>query len=220
MKIFSNVMINVLVIFGNHNSYSIELPSSIKLGQLATIFPVLLKIQPEDLLYIMICGHVIGHNVSYGFDKTLSDCPILNDKCVAHLIFKDPKVTYPDIELITSARNQAWLKRQSQTQTQTQTLSNNPFGQILESLAMNLDLSVLQDVAVTIAPEDVDRHLHPLSEDPSTVCGICQDVITVENGVKLTCNHPYHRSCIRNWLVSSSVTCPTCNFDVRNESTH
>jgi phage-related minor tail protein len=56
-----------------------------------------------------------------------------------------------------------------------------------------------------------------LEEDSENNCAICQDTMRQGELVrKITvCSHQFHRSCIDNWLLNSSVLCPTCRHDIR-----
>jgi hypothetical protein len=56
-----------------------------------------------------------------------------------------------------------------------------------------------------------------LEEDSENNCAICQDTMRQGELVrKITvCSHEFHRSCIDNWLLNSSVLCPTCRHDIR-----
>jgi len=56
-----------------------------------------------------------------------------------------------------------------------------------------------------------------LAEDLEDNCAICQDRMRQGELVrKLTaCSHEFHRACIDNWLLRSSVMCPTCRHDIR-----
>lgn len=56
-----------------------------------------------------------------------------------------------------------------------------------------------------------------LEEDSENNCAICQDSMRQGELVrKITvCSHEFHRSCIDNWLLNSSVLCPTCRHDIR-----
>jgi hypothetical protein len=56
-----------------------------------------------------------------------------------------------------------------------------------------------------------------LEEDFENNCAICQDSMRQGELVrKITvCSHQFHRSCIDNWLLNSSVLCPTCRHDIR-----
>ena len=56
-----------------------------------------------------------------------------------------------------------------------------------------------------------------LEEDSENNCAICQDSMSQGELVrKITvCSHEFHRSCIDNWLLNSSVLCPTCRHDIR-----
>ena len=56
-----------------------------------------------------------------------------------------------------------------------------------------------------------------LQEDSENNCAICQDTMRQGELVrKITvCSHQFHRSCIDNWLLNSSVLCPTCRHDIR-----
>jgi len=56
-----------------------------------------------------------------------------------------------------------------------------------------------------------------LAQDLEDNCAICQDRMRQGELVrKLTaCSHEFHRACIDNWLLRSSVICPTCRHDIR-----
>jgi len=56
-----------------------------------------------------------------------------------------------------------------------------------------------------------------LQEDSEDICAVCQDTMRQGELVrKITvCSHQFHRSCIDNWLLNSSVLCPTCRHDIR-----
>jgi len=56
-----------------------------------------------------------------------------------------------------------------------------------------------------------------LLQDLEDNCAICQDRMRQGELVrKLTaCSHEFHRACIDNWLLRSSVICPTCRHDIR-----
>jgi hypothetical protein len=59
-----------------------------------------------------------------------------------------------------------------------------------------------------------------LAEDSEDICAICQDTMRQGELVrKITvCSHQFHRSCIDNWLLNSSVLCPTCRHDIRESA--
>ena len=56
-----------------------------------------------------------------------------------------------------------------------------------------------------------------LEEDSENNCAICQDTMRQGELVRKirVCSHEFHRSCIDNWLLNSSVLCPTCRHDIR-----
>lgn len=59
--------------------------------------------------------------------------------------------------------------------------------------------------------------VHLAASDPPQICAICQDSITT-HGVQLrNCQHNFHRSCILTWF-STSVRCPVCRNDIREEA--
>jgi hypothetical protein len=59
-----------------------------------------------------------------------------------------------------------------------------------------------------------------LQEDSEDICAVCQDTMRQGELVrKITvCSHQFHRSCIDNWLLNSSVLCPTCRHDIRESA--
>jgi len=84
--------------------------------------------------------------------------------------------------------------------------------------ATNLS-SLFQDIAVHASQTIIDgaSTVITLEEDIEENCSVCQDRLRQGEIVrKLTaCNHTFHRSCVDNWLLQSSVRCPTCRHDIR-----
>ena len=72
-------MITIVVHYGNHNKYSIELPPDTKLGYLSWYLTKLIDQEPSNILYLVMGGCVIGNN-SLSFSKTLAECNIINNK--------------------------------------------------------------------------------------------------------------------------------------------
>ncbi|CAF0795287.1 unnamed protein product [Brachionus calyciflorus] len=58
-----------------------------------------------------------------------------------------------------------------------------------------------------------------LSQYPDTICIICREEMTAQNGdnsqqiKKLPCDHIFHKSCLRSWF-QRQQTCPTCRTSI------
>lgn len=228
-------MIKLTVHYGNHNKFNIDLPPSFKLGHLVTVLPVLINKSIRDILYIIIGDSLVGSD-DCKFSKSLGECNIIDNKCTAHMILKNPDENYPDNCLYLSSKNQAWIsKADIQTPiTINSSLSMNPttieetnagfsngLRNFFEAIGGfgNVDFTTLQDVAVVIPEEDYDDYvLTPLNSLTDDVCSICQTQITdITDGAQLECGHCFHKECIKEWLTTRSVKCPTCNYDVRGQ---
>lgn len=51
-------------------------------------------------------------------------------------------------------------------------------------------------------------------------CPICLEQFLLNNEIiKLSCQHVYHKQCIRQWIANKCITkCPLCNHDVYSET--
>ena len=47
-------------------------------------------------------------------------------------------------------------------------------------------------------------------------CAICWDLVTSQEAKSLPCNHHFHTTCLRKWLLVS-MNCPTCRLSLVNE---
>jgi len=211
-------MITVTVYYGNHNYFHIDLPPSLKVGLLVTILPVVINKHIDDVLYIILCGQIVGKG--YAFDTPLSDCNILESKCTAFMILKPPPSSFgcSALDQLTAERNRSWLSRNKQS-TSTSSASNTLTGSRMMDLlgaVRDLNFNILEDVAVTVPEAEYAQYVTPLSHDPADVCTICHDNIVAADGVQLACAHAFHNTCIHTWLTVRSVKCPTCNYDVRD----
>lgn len=198
-------MINVTVYFGNKNRFTIELPETLQLGKLIGILPIVINKTIHDVLYIIICGHIVGIE-PYNFNRMLGDCDLIGDKCSAHIILKVSNVEYPGLELSTSYRNIMWYNRPT----------NSSIQQPIQTIQSFLEGIGMVDVPVVLTESQYNDLVHLIDDrvDDNSVCTICQSQIESE-GAQLTCGHQFHNECIYNWLTTSSVRCPTCNHDVR-----
>jgi DNA-directed RNA polymerase subunit RPC12/RpoP len=230
-------MITLTVYYGNHNKFNIDLPATFKLGLLVTVLPVLINKAIRDILYIIIGDSLVGSETS-PFSKSLGECNIIDNKCTAHMILKDSDEKYPDNCLYLSSRNQVWVSKDSVPApiTINSSLSmnqpiiegdeattgfSNGLRNFFEAIGgfNNVDFTTLQDVAVVIPEDEYDDYVvTPLDSIPDYVCSICQTQITnINDGAQLECGHCFHKNCIKEWLTTRSVKCPSCNYDVRGE---
>jgi hypothetical protein len=203
-------MISVTVHYGNHNKYVIGLPNNTQLGNLSTLLTSLIDRRPEDVLYIVMCGHLVGSE-KMNYSSTLADCDIVGDRCVASIVFRDPSITYPESDLCLNSRNMMWIRQR--TPSTTSAAGTNDFASALLN-AMGLTTQ-MTDVPVVISESEYHRYITQVDEPPTDPCSICTDMIG-ETGVSLGCGHCFHDECIREVLTTSSVKCPNCNYDVRN----
>lgn len=205
-------MITVVVHYGNHNKYSIDLPEDTLLGYLPCFLGKLINRAPADILYLVMGSCIIG-NDPYTFNKTLADCNIV-DKCVISMVLKDPSIDYPDADRYLCVRNLHWLQRhQTARPTQpTQSIEQ----QLAALLRETIGIEILDDVAVTIPVGEYEQYITVLDTPPEdTICAICSDNVG-DDAVSLACGHVFDNNCIREWLTTRSVKCPSCNHDVRD----
>ena len=80
-----------------------------------------------------------------------------------------------------------------------------------------------QDVVVHATQAQIDAGSSIQTADGSYAsaensCAICQDRIVEGDIVRHlnVCRHDFHRACIDNWFLNSSVRCPTCRHDIRD----
>lgn len=208
-------MITVVVHYGNHNKYSLELPNDTKLGFLASCLTTLIKQEPDNVLYMLMGGKIVGAG-ELSFNKQLSECDIVNGHCVVSLVFRDPTIKYPDSDLYISTRNLRWLQSNSNSISNSNGNSNRLQGNmsaLLQTLGVDL-ASTLVDVPVTIPTSEYEQYIMQMDTNPEDPCSICSQIIT-EEAVALSCGHEFHDHCIREWLTMNSVQCPNCNHDVR-----
>lgn len=105
-------------------------------------------------------------------------------------------------------------------------LMTNLFSMLLEGVDFTdlQNLTDLQDVKVTLKQEQFDKLFTNVINDTNKEeymnkeCNICMDEYKLnDNIVKLSCNHIFHKDCIKNWLCNERVTCPICRKDIRDE---
>lgn len=202
-------MIEVTVHYGNHNKYQIELPTTTKVGLLSWYLTKIIDLNANDVLYLIMGGHVIG-SPDLPFSKTLADCNIINDQCVVSMVLRDASIKYPDADLYTSTRNSKWIQKNVNISASSNVLNMTTFFQ-----SIGFDPNSLSDVQVSLTETEYEQHITQLSGPVEDPCSICHNAI--DEGVSLSCGHPFHDNCIREWLTSRSVRCPSCNHDVRNE---
>lgn len=203
-------MISASVLYGNSNWFTIDLPETLKLGHLIGIYPAVINKRPADILYITICGHIVGQH-PYTFDRCLGDCDIVDKRVMSHIILRSTAedIRYPEIELMINSRNMSWYR-------------NNPFEtEVSETGATGIDtflraLGNFSDVPIVITDDQYTWVITQMAGEDESLCSICQSANDSDTSVTLSCGHSYHNSCIHTWLTTSSVRCPTCNYDVRD----
>jgi hypothetical protein len=78
----------------------------------------------------------------------------------------------------------------------------------------------LEDVKVTLSEKDFEKFPSWTVDNTSNIgykdCSICIEEFKQEDVVtKLPCKHIFHTTCIKHWLCSEKVTCPSCRKDTR-----
>jgi hypothetical protein len=233
-------MINTCVIY-NYNSYfRMSLSPETRFKTLFRTLPGILKREPEDLLYLLCEGKIIGNNPG-DLEKSLSMYGLTEHRCTIHLIFKIPanayRYTHNDLLASHNALNfpsgnggasaaHAPSQRQAPSQSQLQLQAAGTLFDWLASVGMiDIDIDVnninniYEDVVVKLdlslldSVTSVSTSLHS-SDAP---CVICHDAMTDDDNNLFinVCQHTFHRDCIVNWLTQHSVLCPTCNQDAR-----
>jgi hypothetical protein len=205
-------MITVTAHYGNHNRYDMEVPSDTELGYLPVYLTEIIKKESKSVLYLVMGGHVIGGG-ELPFAKTLSECNIICNRCVVSIIFRDPKIKYPEADLYINSRHAVWLEQQKRAHTQAQAhASTDPFSTLLQAIGTELI-----DVIVTLTDDEYEQVITRPEASPDDVCSICSRDIESSDCVKLVCGHEFHDGCAREWLTTSSIRCPHCNHDVRTQ---
>ena len=234
-SIMDNRMISVTVHYGNYNRFTINCPPSIKLGSLPAVFSRIINKSVNDVLYLIMGGIIIG-NKPYDLNTCLKDCRILNT-CVISMVMRDPSVTYSDMDLYINSWYCLWAQQHipegpvaSQPESNPSIPGQAALASLMQVIGLGLGLELgipmtnpnapsnppsnpWADVAVTIPVDEYEQHItqaEPLAE----ACAICSHVLD-EDVVSLACNHCFHNSCIHTWLTGNAVTCPVCNYDVR-----
>lgn len=213
-------LINITVMFCDTNKYTVQVPHATKLGMLSSILPIVVGRTKEEVLYLIMNGQMLGY-APYQFDKTLADCQIVNNECMVHLIFKDPKIKYNDYVLSASERNQLWRQKQSSPRHEDAVGRGGRGGgmmDLLQSLGQAISMD-MGDVVVTIPDNDYNLYVTTNTDDVTDQsCAICQEEMNNDQQTsRLSCGHCFHEECLHDWLTTSSTKCPTCNYDVRND---
>jgi hypothetical protein len=219
-------MIDATVFFGNNNKYKISLYPTLKLGRLVEVLSKPLGLVPEDILYIIGNGQMVGYTDRMSFERTVSSLPVVDGQCHFHLVFT-PKEYGPEFDRLIQARNLAWLRAcppppAARTQPRTPLPATAPGNSLINSL-MNLyteyeQMVELEGVAVTIPVGELNNYITEAvdtgDDEPECFCGTQLNrsdmVMFIDK-----CGHRFHYDCIKRWLTEQSVLCPICQEDVR-----
>jgi hypothetical protein len=200
--------IKATIIF-NYNSYFTRLiPSTATVRTLYKTLPFYVNRKPEDILYVIIQGKLLGADYN-DLELTLNKLGLINNECNIHLIFKVNSFTYSYNELLPSFNALgATVQSQSQTQTQNQT------GQNQMPVTIDQFLERLQPENITLTEEQISVVTRDSIGTGEENCSVCQDGMLLDL-LELPCGHKFHRQCIRNWLLNFSILCPMCSADSR-----
>ena len=113
----------------------------------------------------------------------------------------------------TSATRRA-KSRFSQTSTiRAKEVTPSPVRKVKNTLAKSR-------IARTLKKKIKQRKLSKfLNNDPT--CAICMgDIQDINDGIRTSCNHIFHRTCIENWLAQpiSKNSCPACRSEIKKLS--
>ena len=89
----------------------------------------------------------------------------------------------------------------------------NNLANTLLTVSIPADASFSEPVVVAPTIQQMNAAIEPMSS-ASSPCAICQEQISSGGARLRSCQHEYHRSCIRQWF-SMSVRCPVCRHDIR-----
>jgi hypothetical protein len=191
-------MINATVIFGNNNSYKIQLKNNLSCGDLIYILPLGINKTYKDVLYCICNGKLL---VGEDLNIPVSYYNVIDNEATIHLILKHTPLSIHD--KFVCSKYQSWIEAKYHTAQG-----------LLETLRSNL--VNLIDVSVVIAEADLDQYIEPDQETTDT-CIVCSATMTeMENRSSIKkCGHCFHTTCITQWLTVANVKCPMCNIDVR-----
>ena len=207
--------IDVKIKFGNNNSFDMKLSINTSSLYIYSSFLEITRVK-EDYIKYMICnGKILDKNT------TLRDLKIIDKKLLVHFIVSNElKGSYPMDEILQNEYKLYYgILKESAIAKHTigsyqQNLNN--FTDVVVTLTHSQFDSLTS--SVTLDAEDINDD----NIDEVTCFCFCGD----DNNIELTrtrtwlpCSHSFHTSCIKRYLTTTSVMCPTCGIDVRDEHT-
>ena len=205
-------MIRACVIFNYNSYYRLILSDNLKLRSLYKTLPFLVHRKPNDVLYIICNGQIIGTDPTI-LDNTLNMFGLSEGRCTIHIIFKipDDAYTYNQTDLLASYNAANYPVRMT-----VSSLDRDP-GMSLSQRANLLMETLLEPMVVVASEQRISEILVAVDiDDPeaATTCVICNESDGPYVRIN-TCGHVFHRECISDWLTTFSTRCPVCDSDIR-----
>jgi hypothetical protein len=74
----------------------------------------------------------------------------------------------------------------------------------------------MTDVVVTTDEKSIDElPILKIKENTIERCTICMDdMITDEEYINISCNHIFHKDCLKNYLTNFNHICPVCRVEI------
>jgi hypothetical protein len=203
-------MIRACVIYNYNSYYRLILSDNLKLRSLYKTLPFLVHRKPNDVLYIICNGQIIGTDPTI-LDNTLNMFGLSEGRCTIHIIFKipDDAYTYNQTDLLASYNAANYPVRMTGS-----SLERDP-GMSLSQRANLLMETLLEPMVIVASEQRISEILVDIDEsEAATTCVICNE--SGGSYVRInTCGHVFHRECISDWLTTFSTRCPVCDSDVR-----
>jgi len=93
----------------------------------------------------------------------------------------------------------------------------NPAISILMNRLNNIRLipNEEENVKITVEEEAIEKLPTIIISEENNECSICMEELKINTeGIKLKCNHIYHKNCIKSYLLNYDYKCPLCRADV------
>jgi len=208
-------------VFGNCNKFNVKISLD---ETVLCLYRIASNVVRKPILHLSCSGYILGDEVD-SMEQPLAESSIfLVPNPIINIVYLHPDVKYSNTDIISSCIYKLVLKKQSNSINRTNSISNaidifRANGISIHGLnEINVDnIRNLQSVTVTIPEEEYSRYITIINNpDDSEICGICHDNYNNLSTVhQLECGHNFHDICISTELLTSSVQCPMCSYDVR-----
>ena len=209
-------IINVKIKFGNNNSFDMKLPITANAILLYSRFLEITRVKGDHVKYMICNGKILDKQA------TLRDLKIMDNKLLVHVVVSnEPTGSYPmdeilqnEYQLYYNISNGLYDRARTMNTIGSYQQNLNNFTDVVVTLTHDQFDSLTS--STTLDAEDIDLD----SIDEATCfCGDDDNIDLVRTRTWLPCGHSFHSSCIRRYLTTTSVKCPMCGIDVRDEHT-